>query len=531
MRAIRRAAAGAATGVILAAAVGALPAARAASPGPPVTPAAPNALVDQDNNPIAAHNSESMAENPVRPANIVVVDRVDRPDYTAGVHVSEDGARTWQDSSLVLPTGNKGKLFAPTAAFNGQGTLYVLFVTLSGPGNSPDGLWIERSGDGGLTFDQPEKVAGANTFQTDLAVDRKSGRLFATWVQSTPVATMCNLCFAATGLPIVVSYSDDAGRTWSPPAQVSDPGRARVGAPTLAVGPHSNPAVLYYDYNSDRSDWENLPGPYDGKFALVLARSRDHGLTFGPGRVVDADIVPAHRFLVYLPETPAFAIGANGRMVAAWPDARFGEPDILLRTSGDAGATWRAPVKVNPDPAGDGVAKDLPAAGVASNGRIDVLYYDAILDHRGTTTDLFLSSSFDGGRTFPETQRVSSQSSVRQVGPSVSPYDSLADFGSRIGLISLPAQAVAAWTDTRLGTVDSGRQDVFLAVVPVPVSSGPSGLGAVFAVGGALAGLVGIGLLVGTRRRRGDPKPSPRPGAPFETPPPLPPLVPTPGQV
>jgi hypothetical protein len=506
--------------------------AKAASGGVPSSnPAAANILVNQDNSVITAHNSPSLAQNPLKPDQLVVVDRVDRPDYTAWVHVSNDRGTTWQDSSLVLPAGSKGKLFAPTAAFDGRGILYVQFVTLSGPGNSPDSVWIERSSNGGVTFDQPSQVAGGHAFQTTLAVDQKSGRVFAAWLQSNPTATMCNLCFAQTGLPIVVTYSDNQGRSWSPPAQVSDPGIARVGAPAVAIDGQGNPAVLYYDYGSDRVDWENLPGTYDAKFSLLVARSADRGVTYSASRVVDADIVPPHRFLVYLPDSPGFAVGSDGRMVAAWADARSGESDIWSRSSSDGGVSWSAPVRVNGDPAGDGVSKDHPAVSVAPGGRVDVLYYDRILDHRGTTADVFLSSSSNGGRSFPKVLRVSSQSSDRAVGPQGSPYDNQADFGTRIALTSGNGQAVAVWTDTRSGTVDTGRQDIYSGVVQFPAASGLTATQIAIAVAGVVLGIIGIILFISSRRK-GQPRSAPPlPPSRLETPPPLPPLVPTPGQV
>jgi len=61
---------------------------------------------------ITAHNSPSLAQNPVKPRQLVVVDRVDRPDYNATVHVSGDTGRTWQDSGLVRPANSTSKLFA-----------------------------------------------------------------------------------------------------------------------------------------------------------------------------------------------------------------------------------------------------------------------------------------------------------------------------------------------------------------------------------------------------------------------------------
>ncbi|MDQ4068960.1 MAG: exo-alpha-sialidase [Actinomycetota bacterium] len=459
-------------------------------------------LVTQDPNPVVARNSPVIAVNPVQPTNMVIVNRVDRPDYGAGVHVTNNGGLDWQDVTLQRPTGSTGKLFAPSAAYDGRGTLYVSFATLTGPGNDPEALWVTRSGDGGLTFDEPTRVAGPDAYQMALAVDARSSRLFAVWLQSTPEATACNLCFARTGLPIVVSRSEDGGRTWSTPARVSDEGRARVGAPALAVDRDGNPAVLYVDYGDDRWDWENLPGSFEGTFSLVFTRSPDKGLRWEPGQVVDGDIVPTGRFLVYLPVTPGFAIARNGVLLAVWADARSGDPDVLLRRSGDGGRTWTEPVRVNRGTVGDGVPQEMPAVGVAPGGRVDVAYYDRKVDPRGTMVDVVLSSSSDGGESFTRNIRLTTRSSSRTVGPQSSPHVHEADFGSRLAVASLAGGAVVAWTDTRNGTADTGKQDIFTASVRLSDNTAVGLAFRVLAVGGILLGAAGVTLFVLSRRAR-----------------------------
>ncbi len=488
--------------------------------------------VNQDRNPIVARNSPALVVNPTQRTNMVVVDRVDRPDYTAGVHVTNNGGGNWQDIALKQPPGNRGKLFAPSAAFDSKGTLYVSYVTLSGPGNSPDSFWVARSGDGGLNFDEPTKIAGPHTFQTSLAADPKSGRIFASWLQSRPEATMCILCFAQTGLPIVVSRSDDGGRTWSPPATVSDAGRMRVGAPSLAVGPDGNPSVLYLDYGNDRLDWENTPGTYDGRFTIVVATSTDQGARWEAGRVVDADVVPPGRFLVYLPVSPAFAISDDGDMVAAWADGRSGDSDVLLRRSTDKGKTWGKPVQVNRGTVRDGVPQDLPAVSISPGGRIDVVYYDRSIDLRGSTADVLLSSSSNSGKSFNKTIRLSDGSSNRKVGPDGSPFSPEADFGTRIAVVSLPGATIAAWTDTRDGTPDTDKQAIFSAAVSLSDKASVSLAFKLLAAFGLLLSIAGITLFVLSRQgRKKAPPAAPSAEARTDLPPPPPPLVPSPGQV
>ena len=459
-------------------------------------------LVTQDRNPVIARNSPALAINPIQRTNMVIVDRVDRPDYSAGVHITNDGGTNWRDVALTSPAGVSGKLFAPAAAYDARGTLYVSYVILSGSGNDPDSYWVARSGDSGLSFEDPTKIAGPFTYQTSLAVAPRSGRLYASWLQSNLEATTCLLCFAQTGLPIVVSRSDDGGRTWSPPVQVSDAGRMRVGAPALSVDPDGNPAVLYMDYGEDRWDWQNLPGNYDGTFSLVSTRSGDRGRSWEPGRVVDAEIVPTGRFHVYLPVTPGFTIASNGDMYAVWADARAGDPDILLRRSTDEGRSWSEPVQVNRGAAGDGVPQDMPSVGVAPGGRVDVVYYDRTIDPRGSGADVLLSSSSNSGKSFSKAFRLSDSPSNRKIGPEGSPHAEEADFGTRTSVASLAGGVIAAWTDTRNGTLEGGKQDVFTAQVPLDDNSSLALANILLAGFGVLLGVAGVTLFVLSRRGR-----------------------------
>jgi hypothetical protein len=83
----------------------------------------PDVLVTQDRNPVVARNSPVLAVNPLQRTSMVIVDRVDRPDYSAGVHLTNDGGLNWREVPLKLPAGVQGKLFAPAAAYDGRGVL------------------------------------------------------------------------------------------------------------------------------------------------------------------------------------------------------------------------------------------------------------------------------------------------------------------------------------------------------------------------------------------------------------------------
>ena len=206
---------------------------------------------------------------------------------------------------------------------------------------------------------------------------------------------------------------------------------------------------------------------------------------------VEPEVVPTGRFVAFLPAFPSLAAGPNSSLYVAWSDGRNGDEDVFLRRSGDGGTTWSPPLRVNDSRQGDGTSQYLPRVAVAATGRVDVLFLDRRRDPTNVKADAFLASSHDRGRSFANT-RLSSQSFDAQIGNGTPHGDP--DFGSRLGLSSLDRRSLAVWTDTRLGTRDTGRQDIAAAAVrhlPVwPIVVWP-----------IVAGLVASAALAGTLRR------------------------------
>ena len=166
---------------------------------------------------IRANNSPALAQNPRRPDELAIVNRVDTPAYACGLHVSRDGGAHWRRVAIPIPRGEEAKCYAPDVAFAADGTLHVSYVTLRGTANEPHALWVARSADSGRTLTAPVRVAGPLAFQARLTTDpRRPGRLYVAWLQPDTVGLYL---FAATGNRIVVARSDDGGRSWGAPAR------------------------------------------------------------------------------------------------------------------------------------------------------------------------------------------------------------------------------------------------------------------------------------------------------------------------
>jgi len=461
----------------------------------------------RDSGDISANNSPTLTQNPRRPDSIAIVNRVDTPGYTCGLHVSQDRGEQWFNTPIPIPRGEEDKCFAPDATFAADGTLYVSFVTLRGTTNEPNALWLTRSTDGGRTLTTPRRVAGRQAFQARVTTDpQRPRRVYMTWLQPEEIGLYL---FAGSDNRIVVARSDDGGRSFSRPVRASDRLRQRVLAPSAAVGPDGELYVLYLDVGGDRLDYEgghdSTGGPpYGGTFSLVLGRSTDGGATWQES-LVDDRIIPTRRFIAFLPPFPSLAVDRrSGRIYVAFEDARDGSPDVQLWSLDRGERDWRGPVRVNDTPGDDTSTQYLPKLAVAPDGRVDVAYYDRRADARDHRNHVSVQSSTDAGRTFAAHATMTDRSFDSRIG--AGSERGLPDIGSRIGLVSDATAALAAWTDTRAGTIASNKQDIAFAEAAVQRSGGLSDSARGGLRYGAIALLLAaLGVLLASAYRRATP--------------------------
>jgi hypothetical protein len=462
---------------------------------------------------LSSNNTPNVASDPVNPANLVIANKIDSPTYSCALNVSFDGGGHWSQTQIPVPAsgGHTPECYAPDASFGADGTLYVSFVTLAGRANAPHAAWLVTSRDGGQTLSPPIPTPlGADAFQLRVAADpRVPGRVYLVWLKGSPPLVLYG--FGSTNNPIEAVRSDNGGRTWNTPVQVSASSQARVIAPAVAFGRHGELYALYLNLEGDSLDYAGASGgqdgpPYAGQWQLVLARSLDRGASWTQSTV--GSVVPTRRFIVYTPPFPSLAVDpGTGELYVAFESAHGGHSDIDLWRLPAGARNWSGPVRVNDTPASEMTAQYLPKVAVAPNGRVDVVYYDRRADPTNVLNQVSLQSSYDHGKTFARHLVLSDRPFSSRIGFGAD--RGLADLGGTLGLVSTPNHAMAVWADTRAGTRVTLKQDISRAIVafnhPDRISSG---LKTVLRIAAIALALLGIAVLV--LLGRGAPPPAPR---------------------
>jgi hypothetical protein len=413
--------------------------------------------------------------------------------FLSGYSVSNDGGKTWNSGSMPPIAGSIFTFGDPSVGVDRKGNFY--FAGLGANAALQTTIQVNKSVDGGRTWSDAMVVQQDNGGDKEwLAVGpdpvrKNRDNVYVTWTS-----------FQATGQQLRFGRTLDGGATWEAKtifAPAADPNNEN---PQNSLQ-FSNPAVdrvtgvLYVPFarfsNADRDFLQimvskdagetfsflsfNVPGAPDP--TLLPLVQPGHLIDCGPsggfrlsihagpqqtGRFGLPTFVQASRLVVQ----PAFA-ARNGVLYLAWSESTspfFGDPtsqtNVMFMRSDDGGATWSAPVQVNPDVAGD-TQHVLPALSIDTDmNDVHIAYYT---QHADGTIDVDMANSHDRGVTFPAKRvvRVSSQSTAlapTNILLSVSPfnttnYDRLIrpcyNLGEYMGVDSANGAVHALWGDAR----------------------------------------------------------------------------------
>jgi len=350
--------------------------------------------------------------------------------------VSFDAGATW--SILTFPEvtrctgGDFDRASDPWVSFAPNGDLYLMHLVLNiepppgRPGGfGSNGMMVQKIpaaafADGTvdeaevtapvlIAFDDKGDLHDKNTITAD---HTDADFAYAVWdFLDIPTGAAINpdrgtfgggLGFKGTAL---FSRTTDAGKTWSEPTVLYNPGGVNQTIGNQIVV--DDQGVLYNFFN-EILNFRNDDGGTKFDYNLSMKYSPDKGETWlPPGRPIRIDkilstpvVIPAGddnagravRTGDILPDVAADP--RNGNLYAVWMDTRFSggaRNDIAFSMSTDGGRTWSEAVKVNQTPA---VSPDAFTAmvHVAADGTVGVSYYDFRNNApgNGTGTDFFV---------------------------------------------------------------------------------------------------------------------------------------------
>jgi hypothetical protein len=324
-----------------------------------------------------------------------------------GFFTSFDGGATWIDGQVPMRTGNGAG--DPAPAFDGKHDTALMAqlentAGLGGAWVAQGDVTVSRSTDGGVTWREPVIVMqgqGAGIGPANnavfwdkeyITVDNNPGSPFygRTYVTATRFAN--GLHGSYTDSPIFLSYSDDGGRTWTAPAEIS--GSNPAVCTYQETGPagqcdedqFSNPEVapdgtlyVYFLNEQNQAQWEH---PYDFDQQVMIVRSTDGGATF-------SSPVPVVQLEDGFSDMPFSVIGSQtiwGHQIR-W--SSFGNLAISPADPNDLAVVWADRGTANPN-ATDGCAF----------GPHEAPNYDPCGAGPGAVISVYMSRSYDGGATW-----------------------------------------------------------------------------------------------------------------------------------
>ena len=364
-----------------------------------------------------------------------------------GFFVSFDGGRTWTDGQIPMGSGGGGGNGDPAPAFDAKYDTAHMVQLNAGCGNGGQffcgniSITISNSIDGGRTWGNPVVIAqGSGSFTPSAAgvfndkpwlvadndpSSRFFGRLYVTFTRFVLSK------FGLVEAPIYLSTSDDAGRSWTTPKEISGvngtyctvmisgaAGACNIDQFSTVVTLPGGGVVVHFKNAQHAAAWET-PDEFENQTMAV--RSTNGGKTWSaPVHIADLeDAVPedyprnadgrgtqtGFQFRTQTVQGMTVDSG-TGYLYAFWTDNRDGTRDtggtaithtnVFMTKSVDGGVTWTAPSRVTSGP-----ADKWMAWGAAQGGVVKVMYMDASYvyparDRYGIT----LATSRNGGSSW-----------------------------------------------------------------------------------------------------------------------------------
>ncbi|MEZ5015399.1 MAG: T9SS type A sorting domain-containing protein [Chitinophagales bacterium] len=354
--------------------------------------------------------------------------------------VSFDGGTTWSAAYAFPHTAAFHTSADPSMAFDASGKLFLCFIDYN-PLGTDGAVYVYTSLDGGLSWSDPVEVlnADADGFETPvdrpwMVVDSSGQNVFITTKPAPWIPAPNRNYFVA---------STDGGNTFGNWRYVDSTGYS-VGdfiAAPMAAPAFSADGTFYAIYPAWKLTETILPKYAVAKTVNAGAHFEYHNLfTFTADDVVFDTLPKLGYHLAADPTDP-------DHLAFIFYGASFGDPDILLSQTFNAGTTWTAPIRVNDDPAGNKRYQDLAWGDFNASGDLLVSWRDR---RTAADTGFIAASSIWGAILRKDSSTFSPNFNIS--GTDVD-FDSvlLGNGNDFMGCELIGDTAYAVWGDTRDG--------------------------------------------------------------------------------
>jgi hypothetical protein len=375
-----------------------------------------------------------------------------------GYSVTQDGGLSWTRTLIPgLTTASGGpypRATDPVVGIDLDDGVFLCTEAATDAAFTQGVILVSHSLDRGVTVDPPSivfqpTVSGdfpdkpwmvVNTFDGTA----HAGRVLVTWTE-----------FGTTDAsPILRSYSDDHGVSWSTAAPIHSSTSMAQGSQPVFLS-SGQAAIVYWNFGESGFGGDEgavAPGPEE----IDVVLSGNGGQTFGAPRMVTTVSryePPSIRSGVFLPSAASDRTTNSLYVVYQGLDV-LGSPRIFFTKSSNAGVTWSAPIAVSDNP-GTGVFNAAISA-APGGGHLTVVFYDQRDNTPGNTTqcNLYLAQSFDGGLTWQPNIRLTSITTNAALAPLTPDGYILGDYQGIAESTTPDVPAVPVWIDTRKGQPD-----------------------------------------------------------------------------
>jgi hypothetical protein len=361
--------------------------------------------------PISPDNETPVIADPLDPNHLLAGSNDYNLNFTGsnlhvrvptGFFTSFDGGHTWIDGQIPMGNGASSGNGDPSPAFDSKfHTAHMAQLSAAQGAGSPNAghidVSVSTSDDGGVNWKPPVTVAighasigpsadGVFLDKEWLVADNYPssphyGRLYLSWDQ----LEFSKGAFLRS--PVVLSFSDDAGKSWSRPVEISGSSTLFCTANQGSAGPAGACDESFFSYGAVRPNGDVVVGfinqqhaaawevPNEFENQILTVTSHDGGVTWtDPVHVEDLEDGGSEG--VVFSDYPAnvdgratqsgyqFRTGSwgnlnvdplTGNLYAVWTDNRDGlhdvpnpvtDTNVFMSVSTNGGATWSAPIRV-----------------------------------------------------------------------------------------------------------------------------------------------------------------------------------------